>query len=275
MILIPGVWTINPESEMNSAKTIEEHREYLHEIVRLKIFFIWLWKQKHPNEPLQDILRNRVDIYRKTSVNTGLLNPAELHFDSPEWIELEKRLEKIYELYRGDSDAFESAGFEIFQPLVDVRVEKDFNDRSVLARYQCGSLRYDEHEKGMRVAEIGFHIANAVSPCSIFDDPSYLPKCFFDLMKQTEEKYGSTSLATTTWLNSYPPWLKLFPQEWTDSLGPEEKDVQWHYGFWGQFINAKGTFNFKLGRRLRETGELPFYPRKSSCSFSALRKAFR
>ena len=252
-------------------KSVQEHQEYLHGIVRLKLFFVWRWKASHPEEPLRDILRNRVDIYRKTNVNTGALNPAELRFDSPEWLALEAELEAAHRQFHADPDGFERRGFEIFKGTVDERLERDFNDPSVLARYQCGSLRFDEHEGKDEVPEIGFHIANALAPASLFDDPAYLPRRFLDLMDKTERKYRSSRLATTTWLNSNRRWLELFPQEWLDNLGPEQKDVQWHYGFWGQFISARGTLNRKAADHLRQTGEMPFYPRKSSCSFAAMR----
>jgi hypothetical protein len=252
-------------------KSIREHQEYLHEIVKLKLFFIWRWKAAYPEEPLRDILRNRVDIYRKTRVNTGLLNPAELRFDSPEWLALEAELEAAHQEFRDDPDGFERRGFEIFRAVVDERLEKDFNDRSGLAGYQCGSLRFDEHEGRGDVPLIGFHIANAVAPASIFDDPAYLPRCFMDLMDKAERKYRSSRLGTSTWMNSSPRWLELFPREWLDNLGPESKDVQWHYGFWGQFISSRGTLNRAAAEHLRRTGELLFYPRKSDCSFTAMR----
>ena len=46
-------------------KTIGEHREYMHGIVRLKLFFLHRWLKEHPEETFQNALRNRVDIYRK------------------------------------------------------------------------------------------------------------------------------------------------------------------------------------------------------------------
>ena len=42
-------------------------------------------------------------------------------------------------------------------------------------------------------------------------------------------------------------------------------------GFWGQFVNARGTFNEKHARILRDTGRFPFWPRASWCTFDQLR----
>jgi hypothetical protein len=257
---------------MPAPKTIEEHREYLYEIVKLKLFFLLNWLQEHPDETLSDVLRNRIDIYRKTAVNSGLLNPTELRFEAPEWLAMEHQLTDVYKQFKNDPEEFEKKSFEIFKDSIDARLEADFQDDSALKNYQCGSLRYNEYEDGEVQETIGFHIANALQPHSIFEDPEYLPRCFVDLMDQTAKKYGSTRLSTRTWLNSLPRWLELFPAEWQENLQPPVEDVQWHYGFWGQFITARGTFNYKYGKILRETGKLPFYPKYSECSFSAMRK---
>ena len=60
--------------------------------------------------------------------------------------------------------------------------------------------------------------------------------------------------------------------EWKEGLGEPNTNVQWHYGFWGQFINARGTFNAKAGAKVRETGSLVWYPRYSRCTTKAMRE---
>ena len=137
-------------------------------------------------------------------------------------------------------------------------------------QYQCGSLKYDKPE-AQSPNEVALHIGNAVSPASIFADPIYLPHCLLDLMRQAEDQYGVDTLKTHTWLNSLPRWLELFPEQWQANLQPIETDVQWHYGFWGQFISAKGALNHRYALQLRQTGQMPFYPRGAKCSFYALR----
>ena len=254
------------------AKTIEEHREYLFEIVRLKLFFLWNWLKEHPEETVQKVLRERVDIYRKTSVNTGLLNPTELHTETPEWLGYEKAVEELYCKHNNDEAAFEAAAFEVFQPSIEERLPKDFADTSGTAGYQCGSLQYNLMEEGKIHLTIGFHIANAIQPHSIFEDPQYLPRCFVELMNETEKRYSSRILSTGTWLNSLPRWLEIFPEEWQENLSEPHEDVQWHYGYWGQFITARGTFNYKYAKILRLTGKLPFYHRSSHCSFANMRR---
>ena len=62
---------------MADFSTLEEHREYLDGIVKLKLWFLWNWLRRHPDETFGDVLRKRVDIYRKTHLNTEGLCPAE------------------------------------------------------------------------------------------------------------------------------------------------------------------------------------------------------
>lgn len=252
-------------------KTIEEHRDYLYQIVRLKLFFLHDWLKKHPEETFRHVIRNRIDIYRKTNANKGLLNPTELLFDQPEWKEMEDKAENLYNELKNYEPSFESAAFEVFRPSIDERLEKDFSDRTGLATYQCGSLKHEE-KLTADGESIGFHIANAVAPRSIFDDPLYLPQCFLKLINAVETQYGAKKITCGSWLNSNPAWLAVMPQEWSDNLEPEITDVQWHYGFWGQFISARGTFNAKPGAKLRETGRLPYYLRCSKCTCAAMRK---
>ena len=64
-------------------KTLEEHRQYLHDVVKLKLHFLHGWLQRHPEESFVDALRNRVDIYRKTDINPGGLNPPNITWEEP------------------------------------------------------------------------------------------------------------------------------------------------------------------------------------------------
>ncbi len=256
------------------AHTLEEHRDYLHQIVRLQLFFLHRWLTAHPEESFRDAIRNRVDIYRKTDANPGPMTPSVCFFDAPAWKSMEDEAEALFRRFPDDGSAFENHAFEVFRKSLDARCERDYLDESSLSACQCGSLRY-ETSLQPDGETVNFHIANAVAPQSIFSDPDYLKNCFFELMNQTEHTLGARRIATSSWLNSHPRWLALFPQEWHERMEAENRNIQWHYGFWGQFINARNTFNRKYGQILRETGEFPFYPRKSSCSIVEMRKFLR
>ncbi len=255
----------------------EELEDFLLSTVRLKLWFLWDWLSKHPEESFRQAYERRADIYRKT-----IFNP--LHLDAPapaqkpdEWQAVVKDLERLYGEAReaGSLESFESRSMEKLSPLLLGRVERDIEDLRTgkdTANYQCGSLRYELEPDKANPQRISFHIANACSPGSPFDDKAYFPACFLALMAQCRMKFGVTEIATGTWLNSHPKWLELFPEEWQRNLTPPNEDVQWHYGFWGQFITARKTFNRKLGEQFRREGRMPFLPRSSWCSMEAMRR---
>lgn len=264
-------------------KTIEEHAEFLREIVKLQLWFVWRWLKKHPNEEFFFVIRNRVDIFRKTDLNKVRSKNTRTAGDLtlPEWLSLEQQARNIYEKTKDSSaDMFEEQAWKVFRPVVEARVERDFHEGDGMDDYQCGSLRYDALPKRLsyrlnfltyltkgKPRCVNFHISNGIAPMSIFDDPEYLPNCFFQLMGETRKKFRARALTVTTWLNSYPPWLALFPKQWHDNLGPPDESVDWSQLYWGQFVTAQGTFNFKHAKIMRESGELPFKARSSWCSF--------
>ena len=252
-------------------KTLDEHRIYLYDTVKLMLWFIHHWLKKHPEESFQSVLRNRVDIYRKTDVNNGNINPKTLHWEYPEWLEMEQQAERIYKENLNDEPSFEEKAFQVFKPSIDARCQRDSNDNSEASRYQCGCFRHElALDPGTKT--LHFHIANFCTPYSFFDYPAYTKGCFQMLIDRAEHIYGADTIATGSWLNSMQRWRDWFPQEWTDTLGEPNKEVRWHYGFWGQFITARKTFNYKYGKYLRETGEFPFYPRQAHCRISAMRE---
>ena len=258
---------------MNTApKTLEEHRDYLFSMVRLSLFFLARWQHEHPDEDFAFILRNRVDIFRKTDLNPEARNPVGTYFDLPQWLELENRLREIYHLVNGDEKLFEEWGFDLVRPHVEKRCERDFYDNSSLAAYQCGFLKHNPAVNPGAPDTLGFHIANDCCPNSFFDDLPHIKDCFNRLMDAAENQFHASKLSTGTWLNSVPKWLALFPAEWQKNMGSPDTDVRWHYGFWGQFINARGTFNAKYADCLRRTGKFPFYRRPSWCTVRALRE---
>lgn len=252
-------------------KTLEEHLEYLFSIVRLKLFFIARWLKEYPEEEFNFVLRERVDIFRKTDINPEALNPKGKYFELPAWIELENRLKEVFEMVDGNEKLFEEWGFDLCRPTLEKRCERDYYDASDPAAYQCGFLRHNL-ELNPDGETLGFHIANDSKPRSFLDDMSHIKECFTKLLDIAENKFHATKIYTGTWLNSVDRWLELFPQEWQDNLSEINTDVRWHYGFWGQFINARGCFNAKAGAILRKTGKFPYYPRSSFCRISEMRK---
>lgn len=263
-ILTDAVQVVRP-------KTLDEHREYLHSIVRLKLWFIWRRLRDFPGESLRFVLRERVDIYRKTDVNPEGMNPKELCFECPEWLALEEALQEVWNAAKDDGEGFEDEGFRIFQPAVDARCRRDFLERPYVLDYKCGSLTYDEPmpERPRRVC---FHIANANAPGSLFEPPSHLAECLRRVMEGAARDFGATELETGTWLNAHPKFLAYFPDCWRDRLTPVHDDVRWNFSWWGQLLTARGTFHASVGEHLRATGKFPMPPRTGWCTFDELRQ---
>lgn len=250
-------------------KSLEEHTEYLYEIVRVKLHFLYQWLQSHPDETLTEAIRERVDIYRKTDINTDVMNPKAINWEHPRWQQLENELSTVYDS-ASDADDFEEQAFAVIRPMIDGRVRQDYEERPYVLDYKCGSLTYDKPRED-QPQRVGFHIANALQPKSIFADPEYLPHCLQELIRKSREEYGASELGTFTWLNAHPRWLGLFPESYaTINASDPDENVKWHFGYWGQFITARGTFNIKLGAQLRETGIMPFMPRYCWCTFDEL-----
>lgn len=262
---------------MHQEISYEEHKDYLLSSASLALCFAWNWLEKHPEEQFDSVIRSRVDIWRKTKFNPDHIDKVSDDSIYPEWMALLSQMKGIYEsaMEKNDFKGFEADCMALLTPVMTERIERDLEfleGRVDLGNYQCGSLRYNLKVDGDAPQRIGFHIANACYPSSIFEDKKYLPACFMVLMTQCEARFGVTEIGTSTWLNSYPKWLKLFPKEWADNMGEPVTDVRGHYGFWGQFLTARRTFNHKLGEEYRKTGVLPFLPRKSWCTIESMRR---
>lgn len=253
--------------------SLDEFICFANDFVALQLHFLWQWMLLHPAENFREALRKRIDLCRKTDPAPKHFDIASTDFNRPAWLAIEDDLALLYEKQRKRWNAveFEQAALARVTGEVTRFAKLTYNSKFKMSEYQCGSLKYDQPSKKTPQL-INFHIGNAIAPKSIFADKSYLKDCFLDMMDQTQSKYGADTLKTGTWLNSMPKWLSYFPQEWMDNMSPANKDVQWHYGFWGQFISAKGDLNRKYAEQLRATGEFPFWLRSSHCSFTAMRK---
>jgi hypothetical protein len=260
---------------MPKPATREEHFEFRCRMVGLQLWFVRHWLSRHTDETFAAVLHERTDVFRYTDLYDG--RPLrEIDWEEPRWSALEDRIQRLYLETRDTGEPgdrrFETQGLAILLDRVRARAEADWQrgPNAVLARSQCGSLRYDP-PKPDHPTRVPFHIANGLRPRSMLDDPDYLPQCLECLMEKAGREHGADSMSTVTWLNSHPKWLAFFPPEWRAGRGPEMRLVGTGLGFWGQFVSARGTFNAHRARRFRATGELPYWPRAAWCTFEALR----
>lgn len=255
-------------------KTRDEHLDFVSKSVGLMLCFAWKWTATHREEDIGYVVSKRTAVRQFCGFSDdGFVQEAGL--DETTWAGITQRLSGIYQqcLERHDPDAFERKGLAALcseiEAYADRGYEKDIRplDRS------AGSLSYEEKPKVEgHPTWCVFHIANALSPRSIFADETHLPKCFLTLMEQSADRCGYDTLYTTTWLNAYPKWLTYFPEEWLANMGEPFQQVLANLGFWGQILNGRKTFNAKAGDYIRRTGELLYKPRTSHCSFAAMRE---
>lgn len=253
---------------MPEKKTLEEHITYLNETVKLSLWVIADWKNKHPKEDIIWTIHERTAL-----VNHTTFNPSSLYdyptFTGYEWPQMRLKLRALYE-EDNNPDSFEKRGWELLKPYIDGRAERDLeliNGDDPFSQYDNSWVRYDLKQKE---DYLEMHMANALYPNSFLSDDDY----FYDKLKKAvldAEKHGFKGFWTKSWLNDLPAWQKKMPQEWNDSITERNWDIEWHLAFWGQFLTANQCFNTKLGQKFRETGKVPFPMSKAQASIESFK----
>ena len=261
---------------MPELKTLEEHCKYVEGFARVSFFFARKWLMpKFPEKKPGELIRDHTPL-----LYHGLNYPPAAQSENPE---CQKILSRADDLAGLEPEEFEETMWNEIRDLAAKRAELNYPNAvgvKAPASWNCGSLKYDppfEHPN-LDPGQVTFHIANAVGPKSIFDDPDYLPHCFLLLMKEAQFRFGCHTLFTSTWLNERQAFLNCFPQEWRRNMSPrpEEHPVpRWHFGWWGQLVTGRGTINPKAEKFVRENGYLKYCCLASHCSFENMRKHLR
>ncbi|MBQ6470685.1 MAG: hypothetical protein IJJ33_01755 [Victivallales bacterium] len=259
---------------MPEVKSKQEHAEYVERLVRVSFFFARRWlAPRFPDTSIGELLREHTP-----ALFHGLGYRPEEWRAHPECLDILGRADRLASL---EPTEFECALWEEISLLARRRAEMTYPD-SVGVRppdaWNCGSLKYDA-PNGCGESAAGrvvFHIANAIAPRSILDEPEYLARCFLLLMRETELRFGARELFTSTWLNEHPGFLALFPAEWhgnmQDRATVDPALPRWHFGWWGQLVTGRGTVNPAAERFVRETGCLKYACLASHCSFVCMRR---
>lgn len=243
---------------MAHKKTLEEHIEYLHETVKLSLWVIADWKNKHPEEDIIWTIHERTAL-----VNHTIFNPSTL-FDYPtfagyEWPIMREKLRDLYER-DNDPDSFEKRGYELLKPYIDGRAEQDLenlHDGESFKQYNSSWIRYDLEKKDDPEGYIEIHMANSLYPESFLANKEYFNEKLKEAV-QDMEKHGFKGIWTKSWLNDLPAWQRFMPEAWNNSITDRNWDIEWHLGFWGQFLTANQCFNTRLAAKYRKNGQVPF-----------------
>lgn len=253
-------------------KTLDEHKEYVEKMLRLSFFFAKKWlAPRNPDKSMRQLITDNAPVfYHALHHAPGTWN------DIPECVKIMEEADKLAHLSPED---FEEEMWQFCRIHAMTQAEKNYPvgvGVNTKPGWNIGTLKYDPPTETLPEGHIVFHISNAIGPHSIFEDPTYLPYCFLLLMKETEIRYGSHTLFTSTWLNNRPEWLALFPAEWHENLEDENEESKllppWHFGFWGQIVTKRGMISPVMDQYIRENGKLKFCSKSSHCSFKAMRE---
>lgn len=248
---------------MKTKKSLKEHIDYTYDISKLMFFVAFKWKKKHENEAIKDIIAKRTMILEFTGTKNNENDKASM-LDC---------LEHIFMKNISSPAEFEIKAFNTLKYHLDKNAPFIYEKDNIHPEeYNAGSLRYDAPLNELPLNHCNFHISNALCPRSIFEDSTYLPECFMNLMDKSEKEYGYDILRTYTWLNSHPKWIEFFPDEWKKNMSRPDNEIWNNLGYWGQLITARKTFNSKTAEYIRMTCELKYKPRSSWCSFNAMRQ---
>lgn len=248
-------------------KSLEEHKEYLREAVKLSLWVAATWKNNHGQEDIIQIIHERTCLVSHTVFNLQSLYDEPV-FEGNEWPKLRLKLKEIYDV-NSTPENFEKEGFKLIEPYIYGRAERDLQGINTgIPSNNDSWIRYD-----LKSTEeyLEIHMENSRYPESFLSDEKY----FYDKLKiavLAAAKYGFKGLRTVSWLNDLPAWQKKMPKEWNDSIKERTWDIEWHLGFWGQFLTANQCFNYRLADKFRSEGHIPYPMSKAQVSMVVLKK---
>ena len=273
-----------------NAEVPEEHVDLMLRSAETMLAFARHWARKRPEESLDLIIERRTEV--PLLVPVGDKGSARFRrAGDVGWLGLMRGVAED-DRSCAEDDAFVSAAMKRIAPCMRVHAPCHLEQERPDNPWTAESLEFNREPPPLNDTWFpewsrfdlptrdlsrwcSFHIRNAVAPRSPFDDPAYFPRCFLKMMDVAEAECGFDTLFTGTWLNDYPRWVDLFPDEWRRNMGGRIDEVWGNTGYWGQLVRAEGTFNERTGRFIRERGELRYKPRWSCCSFEAMRRQIR
>ena len=118
------------------------------------------------------------------------------------------------------------------------------------------------------------HFYNGKRPQSFLDFVPEFAAEILQVIDFAEKQFGSKVVFTVSWLNDLPRFLRFFPDEWRENMGPapDRKFVIPTNGCQGQFYNAAGWLNRRTADFYLENGFLKYSRRESHCDLKNLRK---
>lgn len=250
--------------------THEAATEFVTELVKVSL---WLadWLERQEGVPLEETLSFRTDIYRLTTLWDGEHHPAHQSTDwhDEKWNQLLTDLRAIRAKHGDDTDAFEAAGLALLWPVLEPRIEAYARTAPRPEDRPFGFFSYDLDDEPDTIA---IHMGNPFAPQSPFRDMDARARELLALLDHAQATYPAAQhVWTGTWMNSYPPFRKLFPEAWHRSASDPTPLDCWG-NWWGQMVSRTGGFHHKNGEHLRRTGRFPYDCVRCSCRIVELRE---
>ena len=233
------------------------HTNYVKEFTKLSLWFVHK-RLCEGESDFEALVNGRVNIYRNTSLYDGKHHPANGEA-APEWAEILKELRTVFDRYMDvpSTEQLEAAGLDLLLPHLKKR--PDPLPPPETRPYECWTYDYGEDQ-------LNIHILNVYQPRSPLSD-MWIPfaASLIRLLQDSQIRRPNIEIVRCgSWLNSVPPFQKLFPERWKQSAEPRP-EVRYTMGHWGQFTDRLGDFHARNGALLRETGEFPFANLRCEC----------
>jgi|GEM_PF-2494277 len=259
----------------------ENRKDFVFKICRLGLWYL----NCHTcgEESFHEILDRQLPIYRLTTLWDGKNHPANSDFPrtNSQWCQLADELQMLYKDNKLDSLVFEEKGFDLLYPYIKGRIQTDiekwpwipcgYSPHKLPKENIFDIFAYEDIESAdQRV--VYFHIANICMPESPFKDMNARAHGLLNMVKAIKQRFPSVEkIECDSWLNSFEPFLKLFPASY-----PQKNEVQpkvgYGFNWWGQFLSRDGSFHNRHGKIMRQTGKFPFVSRTGICDIDNVEK---
>ena len=258
---------------MTTFDAVAIRRDYVRRLVALKLWHAWRL-HKCDDVDLETALVTRVDLYRLSVFGTDAQGGGPE--DAEGWQRVLDDLGAVYERHDADamSSEIEVEGLALLWPSLEPRIERDAAQaaQTVAESSGCFTCEYTAFYAEPESADhLTLHVRNAHQPDSPFQ---HLPEMIENLQSliagAQRERADVMWVQCGTWLNSFPPFARLFPQVWAETAVPGTPGN--HFGWWGQFMDRRGGFHEENARRFRETGEFPYMHLLCRCPLTDLRE---
>jgi hypothetical protein len=117
---------------------------------------------------------------------------------------------------------------------------------------------YGDGDEHWPTGRVDLHLSNPFAPASPFADLGQRARELAALLHDARKQCPTLqSVSLQSWLAGVPPLQLLFPPEFAASASAPSR-LEYHLGWWGQFIDRTGAFHEANGQYLRSTGQFRY-----------------